>query len=373
MSLTEILSSLEEKSQKSFLERMINKADSLNDKDFEMLLSFSSSKYPDLAVQYLLKKKRNEEAVKLLEDNNQYLEAAKLCAELQLFEKAAWNYYREGLLFCTGDYCKDVKKHREFCEVLHKEYEKLVPRTIAEIWLSINAFFPAAFIYRDIGMLKEAAVNFEHGESFYYAGAMYEHIKDFEAAFRCYKHAFEKTGHENSINAVVDMLKLLGRTEELLAFWEQTNNNHALALHYEKYSPQKAAEYYFKAKYYRRAAESLIKAEKYQEAIALLFTNECYQDIVELKESFSIVNDKLRPVLKISYQELAKKYELSNPEKSANYYSLIGEDEKANELFKKLLKSAANTGNFAQAAEYALRLGDKKLEELYHAAALVLA
>src|SRR3989338_296874 len=102
MSLTEILSSLEEKSQKSFLERMINKVDSLNDGDFEMLLSFSSSKYPDLAVQYLLNRKRNEEAIKLLEDNKKYLEAAKLCAEFQLFEKAAWNYYREGLLFCTA-------------------------------------------------------------------------------------------------------------------------------------------------------------------------------------------------------------------------------------------------------------------------------
>lgn len=372
MSLTGILSSLEEKSQKSFLERLVNKADSLSNEDFEMLLSVSSSKYPDIAVQYLLRRKRNEEAIKLLEDNKKYIEAAKLCAEFQLHERAAWNYYREGLLFCTGDYCKDVKKHRESCEVLRAEYEKLVPKTIAEIWLSINAFVPAAFIYRDLGMLKEAAINFERGESFYYAGAMYESIKDFEAALRCYKKSFEKTRYENSINAVIDMLKLLERTEELLSFWEQTNNYIALALYYEMDNPKKAAEYCLKSKYYRRAAENLIKADNHLEALAILFNNECYQDVVDLKEEFSIISDELMPILRKSYEELAKKYEFSNPEKAANYYNLIEENEKANELFQKLLQNAANMGQFNQAAEYASRLGNTKLEQLYQAAALVL-
>ena len=401
MSLTEVLGNLSQGSKLSFLENFLSHAATLDDDDFVIARDAALELSVDLGVKYLLIKGEKEEAITALEESERYVDAAELCKELGMKDRAVSNFERAGGF---GNIKKAVEAHLGVEYTIPNLYGAIKGR-IGELERA-EQHIEAADLSKRHGMIMRAIENYRHGgnneeadrllnfsdivkaakvwEDNAYpieacnllflngldqelaatqeragylvsAASTYERLGHLDLALRLYKQAEFDHGVEN-------ILREQGKIDELVAYWHETNNLSSLARHYRDKDPKKAADFYVELKDYQNAAQSLIEAERSLEAMQLLVDNELREDALRIGESIDdldgINTAELDLLMTLCYEELAPRYEVSNPRRALEFYSKSGDQDNVRRLATNLMEQAAANADFKSAAEYALMTGD---------------
>ncbi|MEK6857689.1 MAG: hypothetical protein AABX39_03825, partial [Nanoarchaeota archaeon] len=357
----------------------------------------------------------NETAVLLLENSQKYSDAAELCKKFTWKERAVENFLTaketkkavEVYLGVDGysiettevvlglgliDHLDELEKLEE-----KKEYSKAADKSKnlamlkraaqnlrlagreqeAEELLKNSDPIKAARVWEDKGKISEAiGVLFrnefyeeipkmhERVGDFWSAGVSYQGQNNLEKALEC----FRKTTYSQYIDGI---LMQLGRTDELVKHWEETNNYLNLAEHFKDKEPLKAAKYYDAVNDRKTSAHCLFAGGKEFESVQYLFVYDLCEEALEL--SAKVKEEKLSEeslqryseLLKKCNRKVAQKTESAHPEKSIQHYEKVGEREKVKELGLKLMKQSELSGDFNQALFYARKAEDKTAEELY--------
>lgn len=410
--LKQTLEQLSEDGKKVFLEKLVEKADNLDAETFDAAYQASLKVDVHLGVKYLLAKHQNETAVLLLENYKEYVCAAELCKKLGFKDRAVDNFltaketkkavevylevdgYRletTEVVFGVGlvDHLDELEKYET-----EKNYSKAADKSKslgmikraaknlrlagkeqeAEELLNSSDQVKAARVWEDKKKISEAvgilfnnefyveiAQMHERVGDFFSAGISYQGQNNLEKALECYKKAQYSPGVDR-------ILMQLGRTDDLVTHWEETNNYLNLAEHYQDKNPVKAANFYLKLKEYKKSAESFISAGRTIEGMMLLSAKEYFEDALKIAEQETNKNAWLTDFLTSCYKGAAVQNEKSQPVKALEYFEKAGEREKVKTLALKLMKASENSGDFKNALIYSRKAEDKTAEELYASA-----
>ncbi|MBI4919545.1 hypothetical protein HY837_06440 [archaeon] len=407
--LKEIIEKLSQESKKKFLEQLLAKANTLDNESFDFAYQSSLKFSINLGAEYLLARNQNETAILLLENYQKYSSAAELCKKLGLKDRAVENFERDKeikkavevylavsdykietteVVIGVGqvDYVDDLEKtekgnnHTKAAEQAlslgmvkraaknlklagrEKEAEELLknsdPIKAAQVWERNRKINNAIGILFRNDLHDEIALTYERAGDFFSAGMTYYYQNKLEKAVECYK----KSGYNEGISRI---FMQLGKQEELVKHWEETNNSLALAEYYQDKEPLKSIQYYKIMKNYKTAAECFFKAGKTFEGLNLLIEHCLFEYAVELSEKLVHTEEDVKKLLNYCYKEAAVKNEKIQPTKALEFYEKSGDQEKVKEVSLKLMKDQAQSGNFKTALEYARKAEDKEAQELY--------
>jgi len=378
--------------KKVFLEKLLNKANSLTEKDFNTALDYTLREDVDLSVEYLKRRDKKEEAVQLYEETKKYVNAAKLCQKYGWKDKAVKNYELAGEIQLAvevylgvsyktetkegkkdyslelttaeekGDYEKAAKlaKNLGMINKAAQHFKKAGKQEEAEELLKNSNPLLAARVWERNGKVLHAINLLSRNEFFDEMCEVKKKANDFLSAGNSY---FSRGKHEEALDCyrkanysegIEKMLKHLGRTEELILHWEKTGKSDLLAEYYEEKNPMKAAVHYESAKNYVKAGDCLVSAGKNISALKLLIDHGKYEAALKLK--LNLAKDEEEPtkvLLEYCHERLAEEYESSNLEKSLEHYILLGNSEKFKKVANKLSKDHSAKGNFKKAVTYA--------------------
>lgn len=413
--LKQTLEQLTEEGRKNFLEQLANRAENLDDETFDVAYQASLKFDVLLGVKYLLAKKQNETAVLLLENYKKYFDAAELCKRLAWKDRAVENFLNaketkkavEVYLGVDGysiettevvlglglvdhlDELEKLEEKKEYSKAADKaknlamlkraaqnlrlagkenEAEELLknsdPIKAARVWEQKGKISEAIGILFRNEFYEEIPKMHERVGDFWSAGISYQHHNHLEKALECFRKA---QSHEY----IDRILMQLGRTEELVKHWEETNNYLNLAEHFKDREPLKAAKYYDAVNHRKESAECLFAGGKEFESVQYLFVYDLCEEALEL--SSKVKEERLNgevlqrypELLKKCHRRVAQKNESSQPEKSIQHYEKAGEKEKVKELAVKLMKQSELSGDFNKALFYARKGEDKIAEEVY--------
>jgi len=407
ISLAEVLNDLPGGSKESFLEGLLSRAGTLDDEDFNLVSKASLELSVDLGVKYLLAKGKKEEAITVFEESKEYFNAAELCAELKMYDRAVQNYESSGDIkkavevYLGVEYVLEQElmelemitslekdgRHDEAAELCKRfgmtiraiknlklggddeGAEKLTnvsdPAKAAQVWERNEGYMQSVnLLFRNELFTKLATTHVRAGH-FINAAGTYERLMDFDSALGLYKQARFDHGVER-------ILKEQGREEELVAYWHETKNSSSLAKHYRNKDPEKAAGFYAEIRDYKTAAQSLVEAKKPLEAMQILVNNHYYEDALcigdTLQDAEVLDKDKLGGLKTQCYQELALRYETSDPKRALDFYSKLNDRDNVIRLANNLMDLAGANGEFKSAAEYALIIGENNKAATFRAA-----
>ncbi|MEK6909822.1 MAG: hypothetical protein AABW61_01965 [Candidatus Aenigmatarchaeota archaeon] len=401
--------------KEQFLENLIPSVGILNDVDFDVVLKAASEFGVGLHVKYLLARGKGEEAITALEEAGEHINAAELCIELRMKDRAVNNFERAGsfgnikravevhlgIEYTIPNLYGEIKERIDGLERAEKYIDAIdlskrygmIMRAIenyrqggnnqeADRLSNVSDIVKAAKVWENGGypieacnllsindLNQELAATQERAGYFVSAGSTYERLGDLDSAVRLYKQAKFDHGVER-------ILRNQGREDELVVYWEETGNKPKLARHFEEKDPAQAAVFYTQLNDFRKASDCLVRAKKPVIAIELLVEKELYEDALKIREAIKDLDGldqaKISRLTIKCYQELSPRYEVSNPEKALKFYSKLNDQDGVRRVAIPLMNQAAAIGDFPSAARYALMIGDNNKAQIFEGANLLL-